>query len=76
MLYEEKTNEEYTARNSGIINGITAVIGAIEANMAIRYIIGKPSTKLIYIDLFEDDFQIIEIKRDLRCSVCGGEKVD
>jgi adenylyltransferase/sulfurtransferase len=72
----KKTNEEYTARNSGIINGITAVIGAIEANMALRYIIGKPSTKLIYIDLFEDDFQTIEVKRDINCPVCGGEKND
>lgn len=69
---KNKTNEEYTARNSGIINGITAVIGAIEANMAIRYIIGNPSTKLIYIDLFEDDFQTIEVKRDINCPLCGG----
>lgn len=69
---KNKTNEEYTARNSGIINGITAVIGAIEANMAIRYIIGKPSTKLLYIDLFEDDFQTIDIKKDKNCPLCGG----
>lgn len=72
-LSDFKTNEGYTAKTSGIINAITASIGSIEANLAIRYLIGKPSNKFIYFDLFNDIFQCFELKQNPNCKICGGK---
>ncbi|MEM1682965.1 MAG: HesA/MoeB/ThiF family protein [Ignisphaera sp.] len=60
--------------------GVTpGILGVIEAAEAIKYLLGiGPSllNKLLIVDLLYMEFRTIEIKRNVRCPVCGVFKSD
>ncbi len=58
----------------GVLPTATGFIGTIEANEAIKFICGFGKTlagKLFYLDLSENRFDVLGIKKDKRCVICG-----
>ncbi|MHA2006102.1 MAG: HesA/MoeB/ThiF family protein [Promethearchaeota archaeon] len=58
----------------GIIGLIPGVLGCLEANEAIKYIIGKGDlsiNKILYIDLLLNKFNTIDVYRNENCPACG-----
>ena len=58
---------------SGVIPTITALIGTIEANEAIKHIAGFGESlagKLFYADISANKFEVLKITKDPKCSIC------
>lgn len=62
-----------TCDTAGILGAVPALIGAIEANEALKLLTGKgkPNEGLIYIDLWENTFEIFQVARQETCPACG-----
>lgn len=62
-----------TCDTAGILGAVPALIGAIEANEALKLLTGKgrPNQGLIHIDLWENTFEIFQVARQENCPVCG-----
>jgi adenylyltransferase/sulfurtransferase len=62
-----------TCDTAGILGAVPALIGAIEANEALKLLTGKgrPNQGLIHIDLWENTFEIFQVARQEACPVCG-----
>jgi molybdopterin/thiamine biosynthesis adenylyltransferase len=64
---------------AGVIGFIPGVLGCLEANEALKYIlnIGDLLTnKIMYVDLLRNSFDFIEIHRDNKCIACGDDAKD
>lgn len=63
-----------TPEQAGVLNQITAVIGAIEALEAMKLLVGSGDVRrtLLAIDLWCSSFRQIEVPRNPDCSICGG----
>jgi len=58
----------------GVIPTATGLIATIEANEALKLICGFGKTlsgKLFYVDLSENRFDVLDVKRNVKCAVCG-----
>ena len=63
-----------SCQEAGIIGAVAGVIGMIQANEAIKYILGKGELlvgRLVVFDTLSTRFREIKIRRDPRCPVCG-----
>ncbi|MDR0465035.1 MAG: HesA/MoeB/ThiF family protein [Treponema sp.] len=59
----------------GVFGTTAGITGAIEANIALLYLLGLPNpveNKLLMYDGLRMDFDLIEIKRNEECRVCNG----
>ena len=64
---------------AGVIGLIPGIIGSIQANEAIKFIleIGELITnKMLFVDLLKNSFSFIEIKRNTDCMACGDNAKD
>jgi len=61
-----------TAETYGMLNTLTAIVGALEANEALKIILGKPVCGLLMLDVWNGVFEYIDARRDPDCPVCGG----
>ncbi len=64
---------------AGIIGPVSGVVGALQANEAIKYLltIGELLTnKILFVDFLKTDFHKIEVKRNSNCCACGDNTRD
>jgi len=64
---------QLTARTVGVLGTITSLIGSIQANEAIKYLTGnkdKMMKGMLYIDLWDNTFESINISRRQDCNCC------
>jgi adenylyltransferase/sulfurtransferase len=70
----------YSGMNSknetvGVLGATAGVIGAVEANIALLWLLGLPNplkNSLLLYDGLAVGFESVEISRDTECPVCGG----
>jgi molybdopterin/thiamine biosynthesis adenylyltransferase len=58
----------------GVLGVTAGVIGAIEANIALLWLLGLPNplkNRLLLSDGLAPGFESVEIRRDTECPVCG-----
>lgn len=67
-----------TCDTVGVLGAVPALIGAIEANEALKLLTGKgkPNEGLINIDLWENSFEIFQAARQESCPACGQGKFE
>jgi len=67
-----------TCETAGILGAVPALIGAIEANEALKLLTGKGRLNegLIHIDLWENTFDIFQVARQEACPACGQGKFE
>lgn len=75
---KEERKETYdTCHTKGVLNSITSIIGSIESNEAIKILLGKRDkviSGLQYIDIWTNEFELINFKRNENCNVCSKDK--
>lgn len=61
-----------TCSTAGVVNGITGVIASVASIEAIKILIGSPNVRksLLYFDLWNNDFNEIEVQRTPDCPIC------
>jgi len=73
-LFEDPPEEEVsTASTGGVFGPAPAVIGAFEAALAIRILVGDLPlpAKLLSIDVWSSEADVIEVQRSPDCPACG-----
>ena len=63
-------------QQAGILGSVPAVIGALQANEALKYLLGIGkvlSGRLLRYDALTGDIRISEYKKNGKCPVCGGK---
>lgn len=67
-----------TCETAGILGAVPALIGAIEANEALKLLTGKGRLNegLIHIDLWENTFEVFQVARQDACPACGQGKFE
>lgn len=67
-----------TCDTVGILGAVPALIGAIEANEALKLLTGKGRLNqgLIHVDLWENTFEAFQVARRESCPACGQGKFD
>lgn len=74
-----QANSQMSCSQAGVIGFVPGIIGCIEANEAIKYILGIGeliTNKLLYIDLLRNNFNFVKINRDRDCLACGDNSED
>ena len=61
-----------SAATLGMLNSLTAVVGALEASEALKILIGAPTFGLLMLDIWNGAFELVDMRRDPNCPVCGG----
>lgn len=64
---------------AGVIGLVPGVLGCLESNEAIKYIlnIGELITnKILYVDLLKNSFNFINVSREPKCIACGEDAKD
>ena len=72
-------NVGMSCSEAGVIGFIPGILGSLEANEALKYIlnIGELITnKILYIDLLRNSFNFVDIYRNPDCIVCGDNPKD
>jgi molybdopterin/thiamine biosynthesis adenylyltransferase len=72
-------DSQMSCSQAGVIGFVPGIIGCIEANEAIKYIlnIGELITnKMLYIDLLRNEFNFVKVNRDNDCIACGDNSED
>jgi adenylyltransferase/sulfurtransferase len=70
-LYPGAEIEGDTAGTLGMLNPLTATVGALQANEAMKIIVGAPTAGLMMFDIWNGVFEFIRTERDADCAVCG-----
>lgn len=73
-IFQKVSGLEMDCGRLGVIPTATGLIAAIEANEALKMICGFGKTlsgKLFYADLSENRFDVLDVKRNSKCAVCG-----
>lgn len=67
------TGTGQTCSTAGVLNGITGVIASIASAEAIKILIGSTNVRksLLYFDLWNNDFNEIEVRRNSDCPICN-----
>ncbi|HEY3251813.1 MAG TPA: molybdopterin-synthase adenylyltransferase MoeB, partial [Ignavibacteria bacterium] len=79
-LYPEPAlpGEVPSCEQGGVLGVLPGIIGSIQANEVIKYIIGKGELligRLLVLDALKMSFREIKINKNLNCPVCGEEPV-
>jgi adenylyltransferase/sulfurtransferase len=64
---------------AGVIGFVPGILGCLEANEALKYILGIGdllTNKIMYVDLLRNSFDFIEVHRDNNCIACGDNAKD
>jgi len=59
---------------AGVIGFVPGILGCLEANEALKYILGIGDllvNKIMYVDLLRNSFDFIEVHRNNKCIACG-----
>jgi len=60
-----------TCETSGILNAVSSAIGAMQANQAIRILLGRPvESRLLHVDLGQNLFTKLDVTQRPDCPVC------
>jgi len=73
-IFQRVSGLEMDCGRLGVIPTATGLIATIEANEALKLICGFGKTlsgKLFYADLSENRFDVLDVKRNTKCEVCG-----
>jgi len=70
-LYPDADAAGETASTLGMLNPLTAVVGALQAGEAMKVLIGTPPSGLMMFDIWNGVFEYINASRDPGCPVCG-----
>jgi len=62
------------AQETPVLGSLPATIAAIQCNEAIKLLLGKHPAGLLIYDVWNQCFDIIDIKRNLYCPICGKKK--
>ena len=71
-LYPNDNITGETADTLGMLGTLTGIVGALQANEAIKLIVGSKPAGLMMIDIWHNTFEFIQIERNPDCPVCGG----
>lgn len=63
------------AKENPVLGTLPATIAAIQCNEAIKLLLGKRPAGLLIYDVWNQCFDIIDIKRNPNCSICGKKKL-
>ena len=77
-IFQRVSALEMDCGRLGVIPTATGLIATIEANEALKIICGFGKTlsgKLFYADLSENRFDVLDVKRNAKCAVCGKSRV-
>ncbi|MFH1073273.1 MAG: HesA/MoeB/ThiF family protein [Nanoarchaeota archaeon] len=75
-IYENKESE-LSCETHGVLNTLTAVVGALQAQEAIKILLNKePARDLIRVSMMEPALEHIGIKKREGCPVCTAKKFD
>jgi len=64
---------------AGVIDFVPGILGCLEANEALKYILGIGDlliNKIMYVDLLRNSFDFIEVHRNNKCMACGDSAKD
>ena len=64
---------------AGVIGFVPGILGCLEANEALKYILGIEeliTNKILYIDLLRNTFNFIDLHRNESCIACGDDAKD
>jgi molybdopterin/thiamine biosynthesis adenylyltransferase len=64
---------------AGVIGFVPGILGSLEANEALKHIIGIGRlliNQIMYVDLLRNSFNFIEVHRDSNCIACGDNAKD
>jgi len=73
-IFQRVAGLEMDCGRLGVIPTATGLIATIEANEALKLICGFGKTlagKLFYADLSENRFDVLDVKRNSKCGICG-----
>jgi len=72
-------DDRMSCSQAGVIGVIPGILGSIEANEAIKYLleIGDLITnKMLFVDLLKNNFSFINVYREINCIICGENPKD
>ncbi|MBC7235643.1 MAG: ThiF family adenylyltransferase [Chloroflexi bacterium] len=56
----------------GVLAAVTSVVGALESAFALKILVGQaPDARLVTVDVWETDLQVVELQRRQDCPACG-----
>jgi len=70
----KQLDDRMSCSQAGVIGVIPGIMGSIEANEAIKYLldIGELITnKMLFVDLLKNNFSFIDVYSEISCIVCG-----
>ncbi|MBM7614708.1 ThiF family adenylyltransferase [Alkaliphilus hydrothermalis] len=68
-----------TCDTAGVINTTTGIVGMHQSTAAIKYLTGNLEAlenKMIYFDLWENEFQTMQLPKKEGCTCCGNHKFE
>ncbi|MFX0048526.1 MAG: ThiF family adenylyltransferase [Candidatus Hermodarchaeota archaeon] len=74
-----EADSSMSCSQAGVIGFVPGVLGCLEANEALKYILGVGellTNKIMYVDLLKNSFDFIEVHRDNKCKACGESAKD
>ena len=69
--------DSHACVDSGVFSALTGVVGSIQASECIKVLLSigeRLESKLLTIDLKNNDFRIVKLNRDQQCKVCNVNK--
>lgn len=68
-----------TCDTAGVLNTITSIVASLQSMEAIKLLLDKKDDVikgLLYIDIWTNDFEMIDLNIDKNCTACGEQKYD
>jgi adenylyltransferase/sulfurtransferase len=65
---------EQKASETPVLGNLPATIAAIQCTETVKILFGKPPAGLIIYDIWRQCFEVIDIKRNKNCMICGKKK--
>ena len=73
-LYPNPDLSGESAATSGMLGTLTGIVGALQANEAIKLLVGAEPAGLLMFDVWRGTFDTVPLERNPGCPVCGGSK--
>jgi len=75
-LYENVSDSDACV-DSGVFSALTGVVGSVQASECIKVLLDigeRLESRLLTIDLKNNDFKIVKLNKDMQCKVCNANK--
>ena len=72
-LYKDEGELDASCSNNGVLSPVVGIIGSIQANEAIKVLLGIGESldgKLLMFDAFQMEWRTLKLKKDSQCPVC------